>query len=192
VDRKLFEDIGRVVLIELAEEVGQGLVPEQRREGPDLGSIQALEELGGIFIEQLAGERPRKQAVLLVYRLAQAVEVCLRGCRRLLQCPIHEVSAGLGASRAGRLPQHFDNAANGTTSRCLLARGWLSLLLLDDHEVMRGLRADSHGHAAHNRAIIALRDVVADTIGHGPPPFWTENSEVPSSARPPECCQAMG
>jgi hypothetical protein len=40
-DRKLLEDIGRVMLVELAEEVGECLVAEQRGEGPDLGSIQA-------------------------------------------------------------------------------------------------------------------------------------------------------
>lgn len=64
-----------------------------------------------------------------------------------------------------RLPQHFDNASHRSATGNRFGLGPI-IRPLNAHEFMCRLRADRNGYAAHNRPIVALCDVVADTVRH--------------------------
>ncbi len=154
------------MFVELAQQVGERLVAEQRRQGANLGAIEVFEEFRGVVIQQLAGKRAGKVALVLRDCRSQAIQNCFRR-RRGLRHPIHGASSVLGTGRVGRFAQDLDDPAHRQARRGALLVGRLGALL-DLHQVVAGLRAHGHGHTAHDWSIVALRDVVADTVGH-----WT-------------------
>ena len=89
-----------------------------------------------------------------------------------------------------RLAQHLHDAADRQTGRHPILFS-VVVLLFEHHEVVGRLRADGHWDAAHDRPIVALGDVVADTVGHMPPPFWTTKIRGAVFGASLGCCQTV-
>jgi hypothetical protein len=72
----------------------------------------------------------------------------------------------------GRLSQDLDDTADRKARRNPLLLNLSDVFLLfDDHQVMRWLGADRNRNTAHDRLIVAFRDVVANTVRHWPTAF---------------------